>query len=499
MNIHQRHSTYPQDNVRITSSILATASHEELSESRNPIFRTLLQENNTLSKQLASAERSLEEKTKSLEELTIKLTVTESKWSELLSKLPALQTTSGPDGILLATKPELTRLSQEDYPKVKIWSERDWASFLAERKKKVAATDGLATQKRRPGRPRKTVTTADNTDSPDDDNHFYWLPDINGIPVSEKQQSRMRGIAAGSWGLCSDTATEFVIRGLQHEYIEFHLDSDRWKVEKFITLKYPGWARTHFEVENPRKRKKSSDNALQGTSSVPTPMDIDDTPLLSQNPSPEHNSDPSKEPPSPEQAQAPAPPITSRASLPHSPNLSEESPNLFNGQDTPIYASRAVTPMEIDDVQPSHSPNPGEVSLDSPDLHNPSDDDTLYDELDAPDEDENNDNTPSGRPILGAIENQTAASSSIVSLAAPGGIPVSNPPSTASAKPARQKKRKECLPTQALSKPNYARLFFCQMQKESGKNAYEDEFQEWYKSSEAATHIPTIKEQLKVK
>ena len=156
----------------------------------------------------------------------------------------------------LPTKAELPILKRDDYPNVHFWTEKQYSDFKASQS--TGDTDTTSTTKKRPGRPRKS-NKADNSS-------YLWIETEDGSPVDSIRLSAMSTKltqilntlfnaqrAANSWGGNNDTSTEFVLRAISHEFIEFRFANNYWKAEKWITKKYPGWARDQFDVDNPRK------------------------------------------------------------------------------------------------------------------------------------------------------------------------------------------------------------------------------------------------------
>ena len=176
------------------------------------------------------------------------------------------------------SKPPLTALTRANYPKVKYWTEK---AYSKARESICGDTNGFAQEKKSRGRPRKSSESDDDDDASD---ACPWLETEDGMPITKDRLADIRKklwrlfgsllagkIAPDTWGNASELAHQFVHLEMSHVFIEFCLCDGGWKLEKLITLKYPGWSRPRKELilkaldqatdtgSNKRKRLISAD------------------------------------------------------------------------------------------------------------------------------------------------------------------------------------------------------------------------------------------------
>ncbi|KAL0056853.1 hypothetical protein AAF712_016533 [Marasmius tenuissimus] len=503
---HQRNITYPMNN---SNNSLGYATYDELVNSQNPVFRQAVTTIDNLKMELNEKDRTIADRDKELVEVHTKYETTKSTLDDMMSKLPSLSSGNSADGLIFITKPKLADLEQQNYLNVRFWRQRTFDDYEAQHANNE--TNGFTTAKRKPGRPRKS-------DSADDDDPVYiWLEGEDGKPADEARRSQMvaklyrlckalfdRGLASNTWGNISDTSAEYVILGLCHEYIEFRLSEGRWKAEKFVTLKYGGWARRHFPAEHTRqskKRKQSSpDTEPEKDIEDPSAMEIDsgtfpppgtdghnvtpNTNSCSQEPGQTHEHESSQivldngE----EQRQLPDAEPEPRTSTPAIHNVSHPVPD-------------APASLELARSSGARVQTPSLVFVPSQQI-DPFGDASLYINLNPPAQTFTTSTSPGsekGGPDSAASPRPASApsSSAAPTINPPEPTPtiptltakVSGPKRTA----AKPKSGRVCVPNESNGVQNLARRRFCEIQSANGKPAFETEFVKWYNSPDSAS------------
>jgi hypothetical protein len=221
-------------------------------------------------------------------------------WNELGSKLSSTGVSSSAPNQIQLSKTPLAALDRAKYPKVKYWTEK---AYSKARESTCGDTDGFAREKKLRGRPRKSSESDDDDDASD---ACPWLETEDGMPITKdrladirKKLWRLLGslltgkIAPDTWGNASELAYQFVHLEMSHAFIEFCLCDGGWKLEKLITLKYPGWSRPRKEQilkaldlatdtgSNKRKRLTSADTHGNAKKSrhgdADQPIEVEDT------------------------------------------------------------------------------------------------------------------------------------------------------------------------------------------------------------------------------
>jgi len=157
--------------------------------------------------------------------------------------------------VLKTIKSPLEPLRRAEYPKVKFWTEK---AFNEARNQGAGETNGLATEKRRPGRPRKSSDLDDELPS-----SYPWLETANGerlssdtlTDISRKlrrlfESLVVANLAPTAWGSASEAAHDFIHLEMGHAFDIFRFCEGGWKLHKYITTKYSGFARARWQVDS---------------------------------------------------------------------------------------------------------------------------------------------------------------------------------------------------------------------------------------------------------
>ncbi|KAL0571301.1 hypothetical protein V5O48_010666 [Marasmius crinis-equi] len=461
-NTHSRNLTFPLFN----NNPLTIATQDQLLDSQNPFYRQALATITRLQNEVKEKEKVLSERDTELVELRTKYETTSAICDAITSKIPLLASGKGYDAIVFITKPELPALKREDYLNVTIWTANDLEAYETTTGKNE--TNAMATTKRKKGRP----TCAEALEM----TPFEWLQGEDGEPAGMHRRTEMynelcrlcnsllqRDIAPNSWKNVASTSADFLKRGLSHEFIEFRLGDGRWKVEKYITLKYGQWARGRFPVLHPRKKRRSDDQE---------PFDLDvDSPDEMEIDSPIPGPAPNGE------GGTPLPLPSAPSPRPHA-----ASP-IRDGQDGPQTPSNV--PLTNSNMQDSSRPPAGfndqRVPAPAPVLRR----DPFAEIATEVDQQANRQPSPAGSttPTIPTGSSTTPVAPPVSSTTASASVRAG---ASKTVKPVKEKPRKLCVPNDnMISVAHLSRRRYCDMQTAKGLPAWEDEFDVWYKSPDS--------------
>ncbi|KAM6490812.1 hypothetical protein JOM56_013775 [Amanita muscaria] len=136
-------------------------------------------------------------------------------------------------------------------------------------------TNGLAAEKPKRGRPRKS-------ENEEEDNvHHPYLETVSGMPVNSAYLYRLSvkarriwatllkfGQAPDSYSEMDELSREYFICEMCQGFFELRLCSDFWKLDLWSQKNYASWAITHLESKKEKKeaRKKQKNHMVSGSS-----------------------------------------------------------------------------------------------------------------------------------------------------------------------------------------------------------------------------------------
>ncbi|KAM6503729.1 hypothetical protein JOM56_000672 [Amanita muscaria] len=163
-------------------------------------------------------------------------------------------------------------LQREEYSNVRFWRREQYDKWL---KMNKGDTNGLAAEKPKRGRPRKS-------ENEEEDNvHHPYLETVSGMPVNSAYLYRLSvkarriwatllkfGQAPDSYSEMDELSREYFIREMCQGFFELRLCSDFWKLDLWSQKNYASWAITHLESKKEKKeaRKKQKNHMVSGSS-----------------------------------------------------------------------------------------------------------------------------------------------------------------------------------------------------------------------------------------
>ncbi|KAM6503891.1 hypothetical protein JOM56_000834 [Amanita muscaria] len=163
-------------------------------------------------------------------------------------------------------------LQREEYSNVRFWRCEQYDKWL---KMNKGDTNGLAAEKPKRGRPRKS-------ENEEEDNvHHPYLETVSGMPVNSAYLYRLSvkarriwatllkfGQAPDSYSEMDELSREYFIREMCQGFFELRLCSDFWKLDLWSQKNYASWAITHLESKKEKKeaRKKQKNHMVSGSS-----------------------------------------------------------------------------------------------------------------------------------------------------------------------------------------------------------------------------------------
>ncbi|KAM6490820.1 hypothetical protein JOM56_013783 [Amanita muscaria] len=163
-------------------------------------------------------------------------------------------------------------LQREEYSNVRFWRREQYDKWL---KMNKGDTNGLAAEKPKRGRPRKS-------ENEEEDNvHHPYLETVSGMPVNSAYLYRLSvkarriwatllkfGQAPDSYSEMDELSREYFIHEMCQGFFELRLCSDFWKLDLWSQKNYASWAITHLESKKEKKeaRKKQKNHMVSGSS-----------------------------------------------------------------------------------------------------------------------------------------------------------------------------------------------------------------------------------------
>ncbi|KAJ7272105.1 hypothetical protein C8J57DRAFT_1599085 [Mycena rebaudengoi] len=236
--------------VRTWNATIAEASHDVLIEHRNLDHIALFQAYRKLQNDNANAAAAYSILQARFETLQFAYSNLTSAVSDRLSSLAVASTGTSAMTLLgsSSSKP-LEILAQEDYPKVKFWTEQSYFDEKVSRKKANGKASMSDAQNLRGSR---RLSNNENV-------MCWYIETAQGEPVPGSRAKVIRDQARKLWAHLHQTgnaplhwedatshARDYYACEMYHKYPELRLCDDDYKVHRIATQCYPGWAEKYF-------------------------------------------------------------------------------------------------------------------------------------------------------------------------------------------------------------------------------------------------------------